>query len=133
MGRGRVRGEGEGRGREGRGGEGGEGWGGRGGRGGFLSVRWFHPLTLIVCVLEWKCPVSRAKGVFLLPLVCVHLSPPLVAFPPVHLMQVHPDVYSCVVEGCPLETKERLSTMTSPVHSDNVTQWLQTTRVLSYS
>ena len=47
--------------------------------------------------------------------------------------EVHPDVYSCVVEGCPLETKERLSTMTSPVHVDNVTQWLQTTRVLSYS
>ena len=37
------------------------------------------------------------------------------------------------LEGCPLETKERLSTMTSLVHSDNVTQWLQTTRVLSYS
>ena len=32
------------------------------------------PLTLIVCVLEWKCPVSRAKGVFLLP-PCV--CPPL--------------------------------------------------------
>ena len=93
---------------------------GRGGREGSLSVRWFHPLTLIVCVLEWKCPVSRAKGVFLLP-SCVHLSPPLVALPPVHFMQVHPDVYSCVVEGCPLETKERLSTMTSPVHVDNVT------------
>ena len=31
-------------------------------------------LTLIVCVLEWKCPVSRAKGVFLLP-PCV--CPPL--------------------------------------------------------
>ena len=29
---------------------------------------------LIVCVLEWKCPVSRAKGVFLLP-PCV--CPPL--------------------------------------------------------
>ena len=81
-------------------------------------------LTLIVCVLEWKCPVSRAKGVFLLPLVCVHLALPLVTLPPVHFMQVHPDVYSCVVEGCPLETKEHLSTMTSPVHVDNVTQWL---------
>ena len=61
MGRGRVRGgregeEGEGRGRA------------------SLSVRWFHPLTLIVCVLEWRCPVSRAKGVFLLP-PCV--CPPL--------------------------------------------------------
>ena len=55
--------------------------------------------------------------------MCVHLSPPLVALPPVHFMQVHPDVYSCVVEGCPLETKERLSTMTSPVHVVNVTQW----------
>ena len=32
-----------------------------------------------------------------------------------------------------METKEHLSTMTSPVHVDNVTQWLQTTRVLSYS
>ena len=72
-------------------------------------MRWFHPLTLIVCVLEWKCRVSRAKGVF------------------------HPDVYSCVVEGCPLETKERLSTMTSLVHVDNVTQWLYPPRVLSYS
>ena len=41
---------------------------------GSLSVRWFHPLTLIVCVLEWKFPVSRAKGVFLLP-PCV--CPPL--------------------------------------------------------
>ena len=92
------------------------------------------PLTLIVRVLEWKCPVSRAKGVFLLPpCVCVHLSPPLVTFPPVHFIQVHPDVYSCVVEGCPLETKEHLSTMKSPVHVDNVTQWLQTTRVLGYS
>ena len=50
--------------------------------------------------------------------MCVHLSPPLVALPPVHFMQVHPDVYSCVVEGCPLETKECLSTMTSPVHVD---------------
>ena len=39
----------------------------KGGGGGSLSVRWFHPLTLIVCVLEWKCPVGRAKGVFLLP------------------------------------------------------------------
>ena len=105
----------------------------KGGRGGSLSVRWFHPLTLIVCVSEWRCPVSRAKGVFLLPPCVCHLSPPLVALPPVHFMQVHPDVYSCVVEGCPLETKERLSTMTSPVHVDNVTQWLQTTRVLSYS
>ena len=44
--------------------------------------------------------------------MCVHLSPPLVALPPVHFMQVHPDVYTCVVEGRPLETKERLSTMT---------------------
>ena len=90
-------------------------------------MRWFHPLTLIVCVLEWKCPVSRAKGVFLLP-SCV--CPPLTTTgdpPPVHFMQVHPDVYSCVVERCPLETKERLSTMTSQVHVDNVTQWLQTT------
>ena len=94
----------------------------KGGRQGSLSVRWFHPLTLIVCVLEWKCPVSRAKGVFLLSSCVCHLSPPLVALPPVHFMQVHPDVYSCVVEGCPLETKERLSTMTSPVHVDNVTQ-----------
>ena len=113
------------RGGEGRGGEGEEGEGS-------LSVRWFHPLTLIVCVLEWKCPVSRAKGVFLLP-PCA--CPPLTTTgdPPVHFMQVHLDVYSCVVEGCPLETKERLSTMTSPVHVDNVTQWLQTTRVLSYS
>ena len=42
--------------------------------GGSQSVRWFHPLTLIACVLEWKCPVSRAKGVFLLSL-CV--CPPL--------------------------------------------------------
>ena len=89
-------------------------------------MRWFHPLTLIVCVLEWKCPVSSAKGVLL-------LSPSLVTFHPVHFMQVHPDVYSCVVDGCPLETKERLSAMTSPVHVDNVTQWLQITRVLSYS
>ena len=32
------------------------------------------PLTLIVCVLEWECPVSRAKGVFLIP-PCV--CPPL--------------------------------------------------------
>ena len=55
----------EGRGRGGR-------WTGEGG--GSLSVRWFQPLTLIVCVLEWKCPVSRAKGVFLLP-SCV--CPPL--------------------------------------------------------
>ena len=39
----------------------------------------------------------------------------------------------CVVKGCPLETKEHLSTMMSPVHVDTVTQWLQTTRVLSYS
>ena len=78
------------------------------------------PDTNSVCVLEWKCPVSRAKGVFLLPpCVCPPLTP-LVALPSVHSMQVHPDVYSCVVEGCPLETKERLSTMTSPVHSDNV-------------
>ena len=57
----------------------------------------------------------------------------LVVLPPAHLMQAHPDVYSCVVKKCPLEMKERLSTMTSPVHVDNVTQWLQTTRVLSYS
>ena len=58
------------------GGEGGEGRGGEGGEGerGSLSVMWFQPLTLIVCVLEWKCPVSRAKGVFLLP-PCV--CPPL--------------------------------------------------------
>ena len=89
--------------------------------------------TNSVCVLEWRCPVSRAKECFCFPLVCVHLSPPLVTLPPVHFMQVHPDVYSCVVEGCPLETKERLSTMTSPVHVDNVTHWLQTTSVLSYS
>ena len=46
----------------------------KGGGEGSLSVRWFHPLTLIVCVLKWKCPVSRAKGVFLLP-PCV--CPPL--------------------------------------------------------
>ena len=47
---------------------------GRGGRGGgSQSVRWFHPLALIVCVLKWKCPVSRAKGVFLLS-PCVHVS-----------------------------------------------------------
>ena len=82
-------------------------------------MRWFHPLTLIVCVLEWRCPVSRAKGVFLLPLVCVHLSPPLVALPPVHLMQVHPDVYSSVVEGCPLETKERLNNDVTGAMSPN--------------
>ena len=63
------------------------------------------PYTYSVCMLEWKCPVSRAKGVFLLPLVCVHLPPPLMTLPPVHFMQAHPDVYSCVVEGCPLETK----------------------------
>ena len=92
------------------------------------------PYTNSVCVLKWKCPVSRAKGVFLLPsCVCPPVPPPLVALPPVHFVQVHPDVYSCVVERCPLEIKERLSTMTSPVHVDNVTQWLQTTRVLSYS
>ena len=66
MGRERVRGGGEEK--EGRGVESGEK--------GSLSVRWFHPLTLIVCVLEWKCPVSRAKGVFLLP-PCV--CPPLTA------------------------------------------------------
>ena len=66
MGRGRVRGGGGG-GRGGRGGEGGEGWGVSGGGGRSLSVRWSQSLTLIVCVLEWKCPVSRAKGVFLLP------------------------------------------------------------------
>ena len=68
----------------------------------YLASWWIHPLTLIVCVLDWKCPVIRAKGVFLLPLVCVHLSPPLVTLPPIHFMQVHPDVSSCVVEGCPL-------------------------------
>ena len=73
MGRGRVRGGGGG-GSGGRGGEGGEGWGVRGGGWGSQSVMWFQPLTLIVCVLEWKCPVSRAKGVFLLP-SCV--CPPL--------------------------------------------------------
>ena len=33
------------------------------------------PYTNSVCVLEWKCPVSRAKGVFLLP-PCV--CPPLI-------------------------------------------------------
>ena len=77
------------------------------------------PYTNSVCVLEWKCPVSRAKGVFLLPpRVCPPLTTPLVTLPPVHFMQVHPDVYSCVVEGCPLETKECLSRMTSPVHVD---------------
>ena len=71
--------------------------------------------------------------------VCIHVHMCMYCYcthgglPPVHFMQVHPDAYSCVVEGCPLETKERLSTMTSPVHVDNVTQWLQTTRVLSYS
>ena len=27
----------------------------KGGGEGSLSVRWFHPLTLIVCVWEWKC------------------------------------------------------------------------------
>ena len=37
--------------------------------------------------------------------------------------------YSCVVKKCPLEMKERLSTMTSSVHVDNVTQWLQTTQL----
>ena len=49
---------------------------GRGGRGGgSQSVRWFHPLALIVCVLKWKCPVSRVKGVFLLsPCVCPPLT-----------------------------------------------------------
>ena len=63
---GEYKGEGEG--------GGGEGWRGKGGGGGSLSVRWFQSLTLIVCVLERKCPVSRAKGVFLLP-PCV--CPPL--------------------------------------------------------
>ena len=63
------------------------------------------PYTNSVCVgMEWKCPVSRAKGVFLLPPCVCHFSPPLVTLPPVHFMQVHPDVYSCLVEGCPLET-----------------------------
>ena len=52
--------------------ENGEGEGGRSQS--VRSVRWFQPLTLIVCVLEWKCPVSGAKGVFLLP-PCV--CPPL--------------------------------------------------------
>ena len=65
--------------------------------------------------------------------LCVPPLPTTGDPPPVHFMQAHPDVYSCVVKGCPLETKERLSTMTSPVHVDTVTQWLQTTRVLSYS
>ena len=61
-------------------------------------------------------------------------SPPSLLPPPLPpLMQPHPDVYSCVVKTCPPETKERLSTMTSPVHVDNVTHWLQATRVLSYS
>ena len=44
---------------------------------------------------------------FLLP-TCV---PPLPTTT-VHFMQAHPDVYSWVVKGCPLETKECLSTMT---------------------
>ena len=103
------------------------------------------PLLLYVCdccpllVLRlpnnflFKCLVSTAKGVFLLP-TCV--CPPLPTTgdpPPVHFMQAHPDVYSCVVKGCPLKTKELLPTMMSPVHVDTVTQWLQTTRVLSYS
>ena len=66
--RGRVRGGGEGR------------WRGRGreveGRGMGIPVsEVVSPLyTNSVCVLEWKCPVTRAKGVFLLP-SCV--CPPL--------------------------------------------------------
>ena len=62
MGRGRVRG-----GREGEEGEG-------RGRGIPVSEVVSPPYTNSVCVLEWKCPVSRAKGVFLLP-PCV--CPPL--------------------------------------------------------
>ena len=61
MGRGRVRGGGGG----GRGGRGGVGSQGRG-RGISVSEVVSVPYTNSVCV-EWKCPVSRAKGVFLLP------------------------------------------------------------------
>ena len=52
-----------------------EGWGGRGGGEGIpVSNVVSAPYTNSVCVLEWKCPVSRAKGVLLLP-SCV--CPPL--------------------------------------------------------
>ena len=58
-------------------------WGGvrRGRSRRILVSGWFHPLTLIVCVLEWKCPVSRAKGVFLLP-PCVCPPPTTTGDPP---------------------------------------------------
>ena len=55
----------------------------------YRSLWWIHPLTLIVCVLDWKCPVSRAKGVFLLP-PCV--CPPLTTTgdPPSHSLHAGP-------------------------------------------
>ena len=53
-----------------------EGRGGVGERAIPISEVVSAPYTNSVCVLEWKCPVSRGKGVFLLP-PCV--CPPLTA------------------------------------------------------
>ena len=68
-------------------------------------------------MLEWKCPVSRAKGV-LLQLACVCL--PGDPLPPVHFMQAYLDVLC----GEEVSSDKRVSV-------DNVTQLLQDTRVLS--
>ena len=49
--------------------------------------------------VEIKVGTADHLTCFCFPIVCDHLSPPLVTLPPVHFMQVHPDVHSCVVEG----------------------------------